>query len=100
MTLQPRDRVLLLDGADAEAAARAVTEGTVVVLASGDALYELRRRLAAHENVMVTPGDRAQIPWQNAYFTLIVDPTGEPPTPEILRVLDPLTGRILQRLDE
>jgi len=92
-------RILVLTPApDVLDLARSLDHGALVLLAAGEELYKWRRRLASFENVMVTPGDRNEIPWQTAYFTLIVDPSGEPPTAEMLRVLAPETGRIVSGL--
>ena len=69
--------------------------GSVTVLAGEQkTLYEARQNYAEFPNVMASPGNRDDIPWDDAYFTLIVDESPEQPTTEIRRVLAP-QGRIL-----
>ena len=70
----------------------------MVILGEGEALYETRRRLAAFENVMAIPGHRDEIPWRDAFFTLVVDLRGAPPSREIERVLAPGARRLFGRL--
>jgi hypothetical protein len=56
---------------------------------------EARRVLAAFDNVMVSPGSRDEIPWRDAWFSLVLDLEQGPDTRELHRVLAP-GGRILR----
>lgn len=89
-----RERILVLGPSAVEQTERMQT-GAMVLLAEGDDLYEWRRRFAAREDVMVSPGNRNEIPWSDGCFTLIVDTSSQPPTAEMYRVLDPVRGRIV-----
>lgn len=52
-----------------------------------------RRECAHLDNVMFAPGDRHEIPWRDAYFTVIIDTESAEPSPAMLRVLAP-EGRV------
>lgn len=56
-----------------------------------------RRRWAGVENAMFTPGSRTEVPWAEGRFTVIVDPSGEEPTVEMMRVLAE-GGRVVRDL--
>ena len=93
--LAASDRVLLIappDGDWVEDWLRQLKDGSMVILGKGDSLYETRQRLAGFENVMVIPGHRDEIPWSDAFFTMVVDLDGASPSREIERVLAP-SGR-------
>jgi hypothetical protein len=65
-----------------------LTRGLVVILTSGEQVYEGRRLVRDCENVMFTALDETGvIPWRDGFFTMIHS-TGEP-TSEVLRVLAP-----------
>jgi hypothetical protein len=66
----------------------------VVVLASDERLSESRRQLRDVQNVMVVPAEPEQIPWQENFFTVVVDSgaawkNAERVVSEIARVLGP-----------
>lgn len=77
-----------------EAAAHALR---VVGIGGDDEVRAARREFAGLDNVMFTQGDRHDIPWQNAQFTVIVDQEGGEPTVEMRRVLV-AGGRIIGSL--
>jgi hypothetical protein len=92
------DRVLVLQPASYSAPqlrewAHALTNGILVGLGELGAIRLARRELADCENVLFVGGSRDEIPWRNAFFTVIVDAEGEVETPEMRRVLHP-SGRI------
>ncbi len=84
-------RVLATGPLDADAAGRLAArlqEGSLTILGgSRSALPGLRHRYARWGNIMVSPGDREDIPWADARFSLVVDSQPDQPTPEMLRVL-------------
>lgn len=68
--------------------------GLIVVLAED--IHEARRVHAALENVMFVPGTAEEIPWQDAFFTRVIDtegPRGDRAAREIARVTSPSAGR-------
>lgn len=73
---------------EAGAWAARVKEGSLTILGGGTAaLSELRRRYSEWENIMVSPGDRSDIPWADGRFSLIVDIHADQPTQEMRRAL-------------
>lgn len=93
--MSPEDRVLLLsiDG-DPPIGDWAGQCYSLVCLGRRDQVRAARHRFAENENLMFAEGDRGAIPWAEGMFTLIIDPVGGDPTPEMLRVLNP-AGRIV-----
>ncbi len=90
--MAPDDRVLVTSLEDqthlAEWAA-ALTAGALVGIGTPEQVRAGRRVCAAFENVMFVEGSRQQIPWQEAWFSLILDPSPDEPTAEMKRVLMP-----------
>lgn len=66
----------------------------LVGIGAEEDVYAARRECASFDNVLFAPGARGEIPWREAYFDLILDTEGGPPTAEMERVLAP-GGRIL-----
>ena len=97
--LRPDDRVLVIEpGPDVplEAWARQLAHGLLVIAAVGDAVYELRRKLRDHSNVMITGRETdGVIPWRDGFFTVLVAAAGALRQDEGTRVLAP-EGRIVQ----
>jgi protein-L-isoaspartate O-methyltransferase len=91
--LRPNDRVLLLATPPPEELqdiVRRVSEGIVVGVLDGDAVYEARRALRDHANVMITPAEAdGSLPWKEDFFTVVYAPAAAEPSPEMLRVLEP-----------
>jgi len=93
--MNPTDRVVVTSLADLirlRGWAEAVREGVLVGLGSEEEVRAARREMAAFENVMFVVGSRNDVPWQERWFSVILD-AGEP-TAEMLRVLAP-GGRII-----
>jgi hypothetical protein len=97
VALAPADRVLFLTipapHLIAEAAA-ALTAGMAAALGQRDAIYDARRAAAHLDNVMFTPAGPDEIPWQECFFSWVIDPTGgwtldRTSAAEIHRVLSP-----------
>jgi len=86
-------RVLMTSPADLATVRRwslhAAAGSLIVLVAERTALAEARREYSSMENVMVSPGDRNDIPWGDRRFTVILDETADKPTAEMLRVLAP-----------
>ena len=92
--LEPDERVLFLSippAALVEEAAKGVPHGIVVVIGSRDQVYDARAQLAHLENVMVVPATPDNIPWQDGFFSCVVDVTG-------LANEDPLVAREVKRV--
>lgn len=99
--MKPTDRILVtaLDRREPLPAwAAALAEGALVGLGSDEEVRAARRECAACDNVMFVVGSRAEIPWQELWFDVIVDDHPHSPTAEMLRVLVP-EGRILTPAD-
>ena len=56
----------------------AVGHGIVGCLGDWDQVAEDRRANAHLENVMFTPGDLEEIPWQESFFSQVKDPVMVP----------------------
>jgi hypothetical protein len=73
------DRVLFLtapeDGFLRGLAAR-LTTGLLVVLGTDDEVSQGRRRYASLDNVMFVAASAEEIPWQDGFFTQVLDPAG------------------------
>jgi len=104
--IQPDDRVLFIDipteGLLREVAAL-LPRGFIVAIAAGEAVRKARGTFAGLENVMFHATSPAEIPWQNGFFSLIVDlrdgwedAAGE--SREMARVLGP-DGRLWTKRD-
>jgi hypothetical protein len=95
--LRPDDRVLFLSPPPLEAVAgiaASLDRGVVVVLAGEERLGDARRRLKDVQNAMIVPASPEEIPWQENFFTVVVDPgaawnDAERVVAEIARVLGP-----------
>ena len=90
--LKASDRVLVLGIEKCPATrlrewATALSEGFLVGVGPEEEVRALRRELAELDNAMFTVGDRWEIPWRDAFFTLILDVEGSAQTPEMKRVL-------------
>jgi len=90
--LRAGDRALVLGLAHCSSArlrewAVALTDGFLVGIGEDDAVHRARRELSDLENVMFTPGSRAEIPWKEVFFTAILDAEGGEETTEMRRVL-------------
>lgn len=99
--MRPTDRVLVtsLDKRERLAAwAAALAEGALVGLGDDGQVRAARRECASHPNVMFVAGNRAEIPWQEQWFDLIIDELPAEPTTEMLRVLAP-EGRLVSPAD-
>jgi hypothetical protein len=97
LDVQPNDRILLLSIPGvalvielAELAGR----GIVVALSGAEEVYAARRATRDHENIMFVPATPDEIPWQEGFFSKVVDLQGETAPSalmihEIVRVLSP-----------
>ncbi len=86
--IRPDERLLVLGMLEADAVAalaRVVTEGLLVVMAEGDAVYEARKAARDLDNVMVVPGTPDELPWRDGFFTRVVDTVGKWPDEEKVR---------------
>ena len=107
LDVQPNDRILLLSipgvALVIELAERA--EGGIVVALGGDEeVYAARRATRDHENIMFVPATAGEIPWQEGFFSKVVDfqgGTGQSAlmVREIVRVLAPGGLACLSALD-
>jgi len=98
LEIQAQDRVLVLQPAACGATrlrewAGAARDGVVVGLGEPSEIHHLRGELADCENVLLTRGSCDEIPWRDAFFTVVVDAAGVSERDEIRRILDP-AGRI------
>jgi len=96
--LQPDDRVLILQperhgSLRLREWSRALPQGLLVGVGEQSVIRNARRELADCENALFASGSRAEIPWRDGFFTVIVDVETGPATPDMLRVLHP-AGRI------
>ena len=92
--VSPLDRVLVLP-LDERGGIRALARGEALVgMGTLEQVRAARRELADLENVMFAVGSRSDIPWQEHWFTLIVDREGGAATEAMMRVLAE-GGRIL-----
>ena len=71
-----------------------LTSGLLVVLGSDDATREGRRKFASFDNIMFVAASAEEIPWQDRFFTQVLDPAGDwansaRAAQEIARVLAP-----------
>ena len=92
--LKPDDRVLILTItglAYLQDLASRVPDGLLVGIGSPDEVAAARRALASSENAMFNAASPEEIPWRDAYFTVVV--SSQPQSPlaekEIRRVLAP-----------
>ena len=99
MQVAPRDRILVLGGADSALTrqlAGLARDGLVLAVdASDEAVRQARRLSVQIDNLMFVLGSPDQIPWQEDFFTKLVGVFSEAwPDPkraagEIYRVLEP-----------
>ena len=90
--LGPSDRVLLLDLSDldfVEVCARQLTHGLLVGMGTDLQVQAARARFRNASHLMFHPGDGTEIPFRDAWFTVVLTPHTANPTPEIRRVLAP-----------
>ena len=92
--LKPNDRVLILSIAGLEflqQLAGRLPEGLLVGIGTADEVAAARRALASAENAMFHAASPEEIPWRDAYFTLVLSPPPQTPLAEteIRRVLTP-----------
>ncbi len=77
LEIRPDDRILLLGIPEPDflrnIAGQAV-RGVVVGLGTDDAVREARRLSSDVHNVMLVPAPTEEIPWQDQFFTLAIDP--------------------------
>ena len=59
-----------------ERLAARLTQGLVVVLGSDDEVSQGRRAYSHLENVMFVAASPENIPWQDGFFTRVLDPAG------------------------
>ena len=98
--LRSDDRVLVIDPTPEvplETWARQVAEGLLVVTAQGDDVYEMRRRLRDHNNVMITGSEPdGVVPWRDGFFTVVVAPSRTSVREQELRRVLSADGRLDQ----
>jgi hypothetical protein len=107
VSLAPGDRILFLTIPDLdllEEISATVSRGLVSAVGARDKVYDARRSSAHLENVLLTPAEPAEIPWQENFFSWIIDTTGgwgmdRLAAREIHRVLAPLGHTRLANLD-
>ena len=92
--LKPDDRVLILSIAGLELLqelAGRLPDGLLVGIGSPDEVAAARRALASAENAMFNATSPEEIPWRDAYFTVVLSPPPGSPLSEreIRRVLTP-----------
>jgi|GEM_PF-1375599 len=76
LDVRPNDRILSLSFPDPEtirAISALLKRGGMVCLGGRDEVYEARRRLRELPNVLFHPGPPEEIPFDDEYFTLVVD---------------------------
>jgi hypothetical protein len=74
-----QDRVLFLTPPEdtfLQNLAARLTHGLVVILGSDDEISLGRRKHAALDNVMFLAASAEDIPWQDGFFTKVLDPAG------------------------
>jgi hypothetical protein len=74
-----QDRVLFLTAPEdgfLRALAGRLTGGLVVVLGTDEEVSQGRRRYANLDNVMFVAASAEEIPWQDGFFTRVLDPAG------------------------
>ncbi len=94
--LQPGDRVLFLsipDPATVRRVAARLPRGILVGIGTPEEVADARLAATDLDNVMFHAATPAEIPWQDGFFSVIVDSSGAPPASEVTRVLA-LGGRI------
>ena len=74
--IRPDDRVLLTSIPEIDVVlglARRLEKGILVGLGTVDEVAEARRATRNEPNVMFQPGSAAEIPWQNEFFSTVID---------------------------
>jgi hypothetical protein len=80
LQIRPDDRILLLGIPEPDLIrniAAQAANGVVVGLGTDDAVREARRLSSDVHNVMLVPAPTEEIPWQDQFFTLAIDPETE-----------------------
>lgn len=97
VSIRTDERVLFLGLPAAElvaATARQASNGAVVIVAEGDAVYQARKAFRDFDNVMVVPGTPEELPWRDGFFTVVVDTVGDwPDAAKVRQELDRVTAR-------
>jgi hypothetical protein len=86
--IRPEDRVLLLGIPGVEvvvAIARSLHRGLLVAIGEDDAVRLARMAACDLDNVMFVPGAPDELPWQDGFFTVVIDTVGRWPDPEKVR---------------
>jgi hypothetical protein len=94
ISLRPDDRVLILSIASPALLlelAGQLMDGLLVGIGTADEVYEARLALASAENVMFNITTPEEIPWREAYFSVVLatPPLSPNAEQEIRRVLSP-----------
>lgn len=74
-SLKADDRLLVIgipSALELEALAAKVGQGLLVATGDDAAVREARRQTAHLDNVMLTPADGDQLPWRDAFFTVVL----------------------------
>ena len=92
--VKPDDRVLILSItglAYLQDLAGRLPDGLLVGIGTPDEAAAARRALASSENAMFNAASPEEIPWRDAYFTVVLSPQPQSPLAEseIRRVLAP-----------
>ncbi|MCP5117293.1 MAG: class I SAM-dependent methyltransferase [bacterium] len=95
--IRPDDRVLLTSIPEIDvvlALSDRLTKGMLVGLGAMEEVAEARQAAREKSNVMFQPGSAAEIPWQNEFFSTVIDTRCDWARPEqalkeILRALVP-----------
>ena len=80
LTIRPDDRILLLGVAPPEFLRKIAAQaerGVVVGLGTDDAVREARRLSSDVHNVMLVPAATEEVPWNDQFFTVAIDPDSE-----------------------
>ncbi len=83
--VKPDDRVLVLSITGLEfllELAGRLPDGLLVGIGSPDEVAAARRALAAEENAMFNAASPEEIPWRDAYFTVVLSPPPQSPLAE------------------
>ncbi|HEY3440093.1 MAG TPA: hypothetical protein VGK29_05055 [Paludibaculum sp.] len=81
------ERVLVLSLANTTGLRELARGAALVGVGTGEYVRAARRELSDLDNVMFVTGSREEIPWQDHWFTLIVDAEGGPVTGAMQRAL-------------
>ena len=96
--IRPDDRVLslVIPGESViKAISAKLTHGLLVAVGPDNDVRSARRAFTDLDNVMIVPDDPSgMIPWQDAFFSVVLAPETSTHDPEVRRVLVP-EGRIV-----